>query len=92
MNLSDEDGYATGDYDAFQQAGIPWMYFEATNWTLGDQDGYTQVDPQYGDQGAIIHTRYDNLQYLDQTFPGRVDQHLDLFVNVLHHILTEYRP
>ncbi len=91
VNLSDQ-GDPTADYAAFEEAGIPWIYFEATNWTLGDQDGYTQVDPQYGDQGTIIHTQYDNLQYLDQTFPGRVDQHLDLFVSVLHHILTEYQP
>jgi alkaline phosphatase isozyme conversion protein len=85
------DGYATADYEAFDLAGIPWIYFEATNWNLGDQDGYTKVDPQYGDQGGIIHTQYDTLQYLDQTFPGRVDQHLDLFVNVLYRLLVEYR-
>jgi alkaline phosphatase isozyme conversion protein len=91
VDLSDQ-GDPTADYAAFDEAGIPWIYFEATNWSLGDQDGYTQVDPQYGDQGAIIHTRYDNLQYLDQTFPGRVDQHMNLYVNVLHHILTAYQP
>jgi alkaline phosphatase isozyme conversion protein len=91
VNLS-ENGEPTADYAAFEAAGIPWIYFEATNWTLGKQDGYTQVDPKYGDQGAIIHTQYDNLQYLDETFPGRVDAHLDLYVNVLYHILTEYRP
>ena len=89
VNLS-QDGEATADYSAFEQAGIPWIYFEATNWTLGDQDGYTQVDPQFGDEGAIIHTEYDDLAYLDEVFPGRVDQHLDLFVSVLYHLLTGY--
>ncbi len=89
VNLS-EDGSATGDYAAFEEAGIPWVYFEATNWTLGDHDGYTQVDPQFGNEGAIIHTQYDNLDYLDETFPGRVDEHLDLFVTVLYNILTQF--
>lgn len=90
VDLSDDDGYATGDYDAFERAGIPWVYCEATNWELGDRDGYTQVDPRYGDDGAIIHTEYDDLEYLDRTFPGRVDARLDLFVAVLYALLTGY--
>jgi hypothetical protein len=91
VDLSDEDGYATADYGAFERAGIPWLYFEATNWGLGDRDGYTQVDRQYGDEGAIIHTEYDDLEYLDQVFPGRLDARLDLFVSVLCALLTGYR-
>jgi hypothetical protein len=91
VDLTDEDGYATADYGAFEHAGIPWLYFEATNWELGDRDGYTQVDPRYGDEGAIIHTEYDDLEYLDQVFPGRVDARLDLFVTVLCALLTGYR-
>jgi len=90
VDLSDDDGSGTSDYAAFREAGIPYVYFEATNWTLGDQDGYTQVDPQYGDNGKIWHTEYDTLEYLDTTFPGRVDQHLDLFVQILYAILTQY--
>jgi len=90
VDLTEEDGNGTSDYAAFHDAGIPFLYFEATNWSLGDQDGYTQVDPQFGDHGKIWHTRYDTLEYLDTTFPGRVDQHLDLFVNVLYNILTQY--
>lgn len=91
VDLSDEDGYATADYGAFERAGIPWVYFEATNWDLGDRDGYTQVDPRYGDDGAIIHTEYDDIEYLDQVFPGRVDARLDLFVTVLFALVTGYR-
>jgi alkaline phosphatase isozyme conversion protein len=90
VDLSDE-GDATGDYEAFDLAGIPWIYFEANNWNLGDKDGYTQVDTQYGDQGAIIHTEYDDLAYLDEVLPGRVDHNLDLFVQVLYHLLIQYK-
>jgi hypothetical protein len=88
-NLSQE-GEATADYAPFLEAGIPWIYFEATNWTLGNEDGYTQVDPQYGKEGAIIHTEYDTLDYLDETFPGRVDAHLDLYIAILYNLLTAY--
>lgn len=90
VDLTDEDGYGTSDHFPFQQMGIPYAYFEATNWTLGDRDGYTQVAAQYGEGGEIWHTQYDNLEYLDKTFPGRVDAHLNLFVSVLQAILTEY--
>jgi alkaline phosphatase isozyme conversion protein len=85
-----DDGYGTGDNDAFEKVGIPFAYFEATNWTLGDKDGYTQVNPQYGDDGAIIHTQYDNLKYLDETFPGRVNQRLNSFITILYNLLTQY--
>jgi alkaline phosphatase isozyme conversion protein len=90
INLADEEGGGSGDYEAFDLAGIPWLYFEATNWDLGNNDGYTQVDPQYGEDGAIIHTEYDTLDYLDDTFPGRVDERLDLYVAVLFNLLTQF--
>jgi hypothetical protein len=85
----EDDGYVA-DYGAFVDQGIPYIYFEATNWALGDQDGYTQVDPQYGDEGYIWHTQYDNLAYLDATFPGRVNEHMRIFVSALYAICTEF--
>lgn len=89
-DLTDE-GYFVADYGPFKQRGIPYIYFEATNWTLGEQDGYTQVDPQHGEDGYIWHTQYDNLEYLDATFPGRVDEHLRIFVSALFAIATEFK-
>ena len=90
VDLTDDNGRDVSDYAPFRNAGIPFVYFEATNWALGDQDGYTQVDSQYGVNGIIWHTEYDTLEYLDTTFPGRVDQHLDLFVKILVNLLTHY--
>ena len=84
------NGYGISDHFAFQQVGIPFVYFEATNWNLGDQDGYTQVAQEYGEDGKVWHTRYDTLAYLDETFPGRVDAHLNLFTRCLLAILTQY--
>jgi alkaline phosphatase isozyme conversion protein len=79
------------DYSAFQKADIPFAYFEATDWTLGDQDGWTQVDPKFGQQGQIWNTKYDYLDYINQNFPGRVGQHLNLFVTLLYGGLTQYK-
>jgi Zn-dependent M28 family amino/carboxypeptidase len=84
----------TGDFSdhaPFKALGIPYAYFESTNWMLGDQDGYTQVSPEYGKNGKIWHTQYDNLEYIDATFPGRIRERLNLFVIVLEGILTEYQ-
>jgi hypothetical protein len=90
VDLLDEGDYVA-DYGAFKEKGIPFIYFEATNWNLGDRDGYTQVDPQFGDEGNIWHTPYDTLKYLDSTFPGRVDERLRIFTSALYAILAEFK-
>jgi len=79
------------DHAPFKAAGIPYTYFESTNWTLGNKDGYTQVDPQYAEQGEIWHTQYDTLDYIEATFPGRMQERLGLFVTVLEAIVTQYQ-
>jgi len=84
----------TGDFSdhaPFWHAGIPYVYFEATNWTLGDLDGYTQVNLKYGEAGEVWHTQYDTIDYINTTFPGRMDEHLNLFSTLLVKILTEYQ-
>lgn len=83
--------HGDADYYPFQRAGIPFVYFEATNWNLGRRDGFTQVDPRFADDGAIIHTRYDTVSFLDDTFPGRIDERLALYTTVLTRVLTEYQ-
>lgn len=78
------------DHVSFRRAGIPYVYFESTNWLLGKKDGWTQVDPDYGNLGLIANTKYDNLAYIDSTFPGRVDERLRLFAMALYKICVEY--
>jgi alkaline phosphatase isozyme conversion protein len=78
------------DYAPFWAVGIPVVFMETTNWDLGARDGVTQADPQFGENGVIRHTAFDSLDYLDQTFPGRVDARLKLFVPLLYHILSQY--
>lgn len=83
----------TGDFSdhvPFREAGIPYAYFESTNWSLGELDGYTQVDPQFGEDGEIWHTRFDTLDYIEETFPGRIDARLALFSRMLYRALTEF--
>lgn len=91
--LDDPDGTPCdcADYGPFQAAGIPFAFFEATNWNLGKKDGETQVSLQFGKRGVIRHTQYDNLGYIDATFPGRIDQRLNLFVTLLYDTLTQFK-
>ena len=84
------NGKGVSDYAPFRAAGIPFAYFTTADWNLGKKDGQIQVDPSYGDNGVIRHTKFDTLDYLDTTFPGRVDHHLDLFISVLDNILTQF--
>jgi Zn-dependent M28 family amino/carboxypeptidase len=79
------------DHAPFKEAGIPYTYLEATNWELGDKDGYTQVNTKYGEDGEIWHTKYDTLEYINETFPGRMQDRLRLFVTVLEAILTDFQ-
>lgn len=73
------------DHAPFKSAGIPYAYLEATNWALGDKDGYTQTVQD----GAIWHTAKDTLAYLSANYPGRIEERLSTFSSVLTNLLLE---
>lgn len=77
------------DHAAFKAAGIPYMYFESTNWALGEKDGYTQVDLTLGENGEIWHTQYDTVDYISTNFPDRIENRLKTFSTVTETILQE---
>jgi alkaline phosphatase isozyme conversion protein len=89
LNNADGSPCECADYDAFEKANIPFVYFEATNWDLSP-DAMIQVDPEYGDDGEIRHTKYDTVQYIDANFPGRIDEHMNVYVTLLYDLLTEF--
>ena len=50
----------TGDWSdhvAFRKAGIPYLYLEATNWLLGEKDGYVRTPPRTARCGTARRTR-----------------------------------
>ena len=77
------------DHAPFEALGLPFIYFESTNWNYGEQDGYTQVETKYGDSGEIWHTEYDTYAYIEKTFPGRIQDRLELFSTVLYKLLMQ---
>lgn len=97
MNLETQQGLnpnyeagTTGDWSdhaSFKKLGIPFIYFESTNWTIKEADGtytdgYVQIEDGKGGY-AIMHTDKDNLDYLNKTFPGRVQEHMTVFSKCL---------
>lgn len=71
------------DHAPFIDKGITYGYFEATNWELGDQDGYTQTVKD----GEIWHTENDTISYIEENYPGRLEEHLSTFSQVLSNLL-----
>jgi alkaline phosphatase isozyme conversion protein len=79
----------TGDWSdhvAFDKAGIPFLYVEATNWLLGDKDGYQNTVKDR----EIWQSEKDTLSYIEQRYPGRLEHQLDEEFTALAAFLTDY--
>lgn len=82
------------DHAPFAVRGIPYIYFEATNWWAAGTDdsvsymGYVETyDASKGDGGQFMNTDYDTLENLRTLFPGRAEQHYRLFSPLLSALL-----
>jgi len=74
------------DHAVFARNGIPYLYLEATNWLLGDKDGYVPT----AKCGEIWHSNKDTIAYIEQQFPGRMEAQLELEFDALAAFLTTY--
>lgn len=79
-----------GDHAPFSDAGIDYIYFEATNWyAKGDggsnaYTGYFDTDrTDLGENGMFMNTKYDTLENLQTYFPGRSLAHYQVFSPLL---------
>ena len=94
-NPDADPGYAAGftpdgfsDYTAFNQAGIPVVAFESTNWEIGDLDGYEQTV----DYGSWWHTSNDTLEAIEGVYPDRPMAHLNAFTTLTFEFLKHLNP
>lgn len=86
---------AVSDHEWFAQNGIPYIYFEATNWfaTGGNINGnsfsgyYETTDTTIGKNGMFMNTSYDTIENLEKYFPGRAMQHFNLFSPILSYLI-----
>jgi hypothetical protein len=80
------DGFS--DYSAFNQAGIPIVAFESTNWEIGDLDGYVQTEKY----GSFWHTGKDTLATIEQRYPGRPIERLSAYTMLVSQYLVDPTP
>jgi alkaline phosphatase isozyme conversion protein len=72
------------DTDSFAAKHIPWVYFEATNWLLGDNDGYVNT----AKDGIIWHTNKDTVAFWEIRYAGRIERQLGTVVDVIDQYLS----
>jgi alkaline phosphatase isozyme conversion protein len=96
MNPGLNPGYPKGtgccnDAEVFDNAGIPVLFIEATNWTLGKKDGYQQrAKSRAFPNGVSWHdVRLDNQQYIDKVLPGRIEHRSRDVMRVLLPLMKE---
>ena len=82
------------DHAPFAIRGIPYIYFEATNWWAEGTDpntaylGYTETyDESIGEGGMIMNTDYDTLETMQKYFPDRAEKHYKLYSPLLSALL-----
>lgn len=80
------DGFS--DYTAFNQAGIPIVAFESTNWEIGELDGYDQTELE----GSFWHTPRDTLETIEALFPGRPMVRLNAYTTLTFEFLKHLNP
>jgi Zn-dependent M28 family amino/carboxypeptidase len=80
------DGFS--DYTAFNEAGIPIVAFESTNWEIGDLDGYEQTEAY----GSFWHTTNDDLAVIEELLPGRPMVRLEAYTRLVFEFLKHLNP
>jgi len=78
------------DYTAFNQAGIPIVAFESTNWEIGDFDGWIQTELY----GSFWHNanESDTLERIEELFPGRPMIRLNAYTTLVYEFLKHLNP
>ena len=71
------------DHAPFAAVGIPYIYFEATNWDLPPFDGMAETKVL----GKIMHTSSDDLAVIEKVFPNRAKKNLVTFTKLLSAVL-----
>ncbi|WP_079508658.1 M20/M25/M40 family metallo-hydrolase [Mesobacillus jeotgali] len=71
------------DHAPFNALGIPFAYFESTNWEIGELDGYEQTE----EYGGVWHTKNDTLNFIETAYPGRIQERLSTYSQVLTEVL-----
>lgn len=77
--------------NAFDTAGIPVLFIDASNYTLGKKEGCQQrAISKHFPQGTTRHqSQLDNLNYLDKFLPGRITKRTHDTVQIVLPLIKE---
>lgn len=87
VSILEGECFDYSDHVYFRQEGIPFAYFESTNWeSFNEQTGY----PNYrnSDLGMIIHSNNDNLDYILKNLKSKPIENLNKTLSLLYKALT----
>ena len=77
-----------GDQEAFDQAGIPYLFMNSSNWVGGNYDDSYQTDHESVSDGMMKHRKaYDNWDFYTTTFPNRAYDHLSSYSRLLDRLI-----
>lgn len=71
------------DHAPFAEVGIPYIYFEATNWDIPPYDGMAETVKL----GKVMHSPNDDLHAIEKAFPNRAKNNLLTFTKLLSSII-----
>lgn len=74
------------DHAPFDEVGVPIVMFAGGNWTLADKTPYVETTVD-GKPTLILHTEYDNVDFMNDYFPGRIDERLNTYTNLLINVI-----
>lgn len=84
--------HTASDQMAFDQAGIPYLYFEASNWNGGKFNNFYQTDNPAASGGQMMHVpEYDNLEFYNAIFPNRALEHLKSYSMLLDTLISNLK-
>lgn len=80
------------DQMPFANAGIPYIYCEASNWNGEPYTNFYQTSNSAVDGGTIMHkAEYDNLTFIENTFGTRAYEHLQAYAKLLDYLLENMK-
>ncbi len=85
--------HTASDQQAFDRAGIPYLYFEASNWNGANHNNFYQTSNPAVENGKMMHiAAYENLGFYTQTFGTRIADHLKAYSVLLDYMLNHMIP
>lgn len=89
FNVNEQTGLSftntKSDYYPFFENKIPILYFESTNWDAGEKDGRSQSQLL----GRIIHSKMDNMNFLENIFNSRIRDRLKIYVALVKELICD---